>query len=352
MLQRCGWSVISTHWGASLPLTSDITCNSNPGGAADTGAAFYTMRFLPQISAMKPSRSEFLSIRKLRYHVRHWGDPAAPKLFMMHGWMDVSASFQFVVDHLQQDWHVIAPDWRGFGLTERALADTYWHPDYLADLDALLQHYAPDEAVNLIGHSMGGNIVGLYAGVRPHRVAKLINLEGFGLPSTKPEQAPGRLATWLDELQLAAPLRTYDSLAAVAARLQKTNPRLNNERAAFLAPHWARQLDDGVWEVLGDPAHKNVNPILYRVDEVTACWQQIAAPVLWVEAAHTDIWRWFGLNALLREEIDRRITYLRDVRVEIIPDAGHMLHHDQPALLAAAIEGFLNEQERLFSVTP
>jgi len=271
---------------------------------------------------------------------------------MMHGWMDVSASFQFVVDHLQQDWHVIAPDWRGFGLTERALADTYWHPDYLADLDALLQHYAPDEAVNLIGHSMGGNIVGLYAGVRPHRVAKLINLEGFGLPSTKPEQAPGRLATWLDELQLAAPLRTYDSLAAVAARLQKTNPRLNNERAAFLAPHWARQLDDGVWEVLGDPAHKNVNPILYRVDEVTACWQQIAAPVLWVEAAHTDIWRWFGLNALLREEIDRRITYLRDVRVEIIPDAGHMLHHDQPALLAAAIEGFLNEQERLFSVTP
>ena len=127
----------------------------------------------------------------------------------------------------------------------------------------------------------------------------------------------------------------------MVARLQKTNPRLSNERATFLAAHWSRQNDDGQWEILGDPAHKNVNPILYHVDEVTACWQQINAPVLWVEAEHTDIWRWFGENALAREEIDRRMTYLRDVRVEIIPEAGHMLHHDQPQLLAAAVERFL-----------
>jgi pimeloyl-ACP methyl ester carboxylesterase len=57
-------------------------------------------------------------VRGLRYHVRHWGDPQAPKIFMMHGWMDMSASFQFMVDALQQEWHVIAPDWRGFGLSE------------------------------------------------------------------------------------------------------------------------------------------------------------------------------------------------------------------------------------------
>lgn len=290
---------------------------------------------------MKPSRSEFLTIRSLRYHVRHWGQSGAPKLFMMHGWMDVSASFQFMVDHLQRDWHVIAPDWRGFGLTDRPQADTYWHPDYLADLDALLLHYAPEEAVNLLGHSMGANIVAIYAGVRPHRIARLINLEGFGLPATQPQQAPGRYAKWLDELRINPELRTYSTIEGVVARLQKTNPRLSNERAHFLAMHWSRQNDAGQWEILGDPAHKNVNPILYRVDEVTACWQQITAPVLWVEAEHTDIWRWFGENALAREEIDRRMSFLRDVRVEIIPDAGHMLHHDQPELLAAAVERFL-----------
>ena len=64
------------------------------------------------------SRSEFITLRGLRYHVRHWGKPGARKLFMLHGWMDVAASFQFLVDHLHGDWHVIAPDWRGFGETD------------------------------------------------------------------------------------------------------------------------------------------------------------------------------------------------------------------------------------------
>lgn len=290
---------------------------------------------------MQSSRSEFLVIRGLRHHVRHWGKPGAPKLFMTHGWMDISASFQFLVDGLQQEWHVIAPDWRGFGLTERTPADTYWYLDYLADLDALLRHYAPEERVNLLGHSMGGNIVGLYAGVRAHRIAKLINLEGFGLPSSKPEQAPGRLAQWLDQLQGQAQVHTYATQAGVIARLQKNNPRLTHERAAFLAAHWTRQIDDGSWEILGDPLHKNCNPLLYRIDEITACWRQITAPVLWVEAAHSDIWRRFGQNALPREEIERRMSFLRSVRAVSIPDAGHMLHHDQPEFLAAVIEDFL-----------
>jgi pimeloyl-ACP methyl ester carboxylesterase len=38
----------------------------------------------------------------------------------------------------QGDWHVIAPDWRGFGLSDYTQSDTYWFPDYLADLDAML----------------------------------------------------------------------------------------------------------------------------------------------------------------------------------------------------------------------
>ena len=86
---------------------------------------------------MKLSRSEFINIRGARVHVRHWGRDGAPVLFMVHGWMDVAASFQFVVDELAGDWHVIAPDWRGFGQSDYTQSDTYWFPDYLADLDAM-----------------------------------------------------------------------------------------------------------------------------------------------------------------------------------------------------------------------
>lgn len=290
---------------------------------------------------MTPSRSEFLTIRGLRTHVRHWGREGAPKLFMAHGWMDMSASFQFVVDALAGDWHVIAHDWRGFGLTERSGNDTYWFPDYFADLEAILDHYSPDAPVNLLGHSMGGNIVSVYAGVRPERIAKLINLEGFGLPATRPDQAPGRYAKWLDEVKARPVMRGYASLDEVATRLQKTNPRLPADRAAFLAQHWAAQNAQGEWEILGDPAHKMPGPLLYQVEEVLACWRRITAPVLWVEAEHTDMWRWMGPKEEARHEVDRRLAQLARVTPRMMPDAGHMLHHDQPEVLARMIEEFL-----------
>ena len=92
--------------------------------------------------ALKASRSTFVPIRQLQYHVRQWGEPVAGQapLVLVHGWMDVSASWQFMVDALKADRWIIAPDWRGFGLTRSGdpSPDSYWFPDYLADLDALL----------------------------------------------------------------------------------------------------------------------------------------------------------------------------------------------------------------------
>ncbi|MBC7514506.1 MAG: alpha/beta hydrolase [Herminiimonas sp.] len=290
---------------------------------------------------MKPSRSEFIKVRGLNYHVRHWGNPDAPMLFMMHGWMDVAASFQFVVDCLERDWHVIAADWRGFGRTDNSGADSYWFLDYLGDLDAILSYYSPSAPVDLLGHSMGGNVVTIYAGTRPERVRRLINLEGFGMPVTNPEVAPARYAKWLDELRTPAQLRGYPTQAAVATRLQKTNPRLTDARAAYLSGQWAAPDDAGTWQILGDAAHKLSSPVLYRVEEVMACWKRITAPILWVEAAQTDVWRWMGPKEAARVEIDRRIACMPQVQTAMIEDAGHMLHHDQPEILARMIEDFL-----------
>ncbi|WMW82000.1 alpha/beta hydrolase [Undibacterium cyanobacteriorum] len=293
---------------------------------------------------MKSSRSEFVALRGLNMHFRHWGNPDAPKLFMVHGWMDVAASFQFVVDCLARDWHVIAPDWRGFGLTEYPKVESYWFPDYVADLDAILEHFSPDAPVNLVGHSMGGNISMIYAGVRPERIAKLVNLEGFGMPMTQAKQAPGRYRKWLEELRQVPTLRPYASAAEVAARLQKTNPRLRDDRAAYLAQHWAKENAQGQWELLADPAHKNSSPLLYHVDEVLECWQSITAPVLWVEANDTDIWRMIGAKEEARAEIDRRMKFIPQLKAEVVMDAGHMLHHDQPEVLARLIEDFFIQE--------
>ena len=94
----------------------------------------------------------------------------APKLLLLHGWMDMSASFQFLVDALRGDWSVLAPDWRGFG--ESAWSSGYLFAEYLGDLEALLDRYAPGEPANLVGHSLGGNVACIYAGARPDRVRR------------------------------------------------------------------------------------------------------------------------------------------------------------------------------------
>jgi pimeloyl-ACP methyl ester carboxylesterase len=300
--------------------------------------------------ARRPAHSEFVPVRNLQYHVLRWGEPAPmlPPLVLMHGWMDVAASWQFVVDAFSpaflQGRTIIAADWRGFGLTEVPGHDNYWFPDYLADLDGLLDHYAGEQPVDLVGHSMGGNVVMLYAGVRPGRIRRLINLEGFGMPATRPEKAPKRYAQWLDELKSLhrgeLSLKTYADADGVARRLMKTNPRLGEDKAQWLARQWARPNAQGQWQILGDAAHKIVNAQLYRVDEVLACFSAISAPVLSVEASDNQMDQWWQGKYTLAE-FHARLQSVPNLQQAVIQDAGHMLHHDQPAQLAALIEDFV-----------
>jgi pimeloyl-ACP methyl ester carboxylesterase len=299
--------------------------------------------------ALRGARSQPVSLRGVSYRAWLWGDPEqaderTPPLVLMHGWMDVGASFQFVVDALArlegERRFVIAADWRGFGASTSGGADCFWFPDYLGDLDALLDALVPGQRVDLVGHSMGGNVVMSYAGVRPGRIRRLVNLEGFGMPATTPDEAPARLARWLDELKTPQPLRPYDSLEDVAARLRRNNPRLPVDKARWLAAHWSEQRADGRWHVLGDPAHKRVNPMLYRADEVLASWRRIEAPVLWVEGDETDVGKFWG-KRYPRAEFEARLAQVPGVERVVLKACGHMLHHDQPEELAAAMLSFL-----------
>lgn len=286
---------------------------------------------------MKASHSEFVQLRGRRLHVRAWGSESAPLLVLLHGWCDVSASWQFVVDALQRDWRVVAPDWRGFGLSEWN-NDVYWFPDYIADLDALLDHYSPRSSVRLVGHSLGGNAACIYSGIRPARVAAMVNLEGIGLRRYASEEAPERYTNWLDQLRDTPSFRSYADRAAFAARLQKENPRLSDQKARFLALHMGEDDGAGGIHLAADPYHRWVNPIIYRVEEAMAIWRQVTAPVLWVTAADSVIFK--QLFAVDAKDYRSRIACFREVREVMLQDCGHNLHHDQPREVARLIEEF------------
>jgi pimeloyl-ACP methyl ester carboxylesterase len=310
--------------------------------------------------AARPAHSRWVTVRGWQLHLRCWGDPQLarperPPLLLMHGWMDVAASFQFLVDALHAlegaSRYIVAADWRGFGLStpaSGAAPDSYWFPDYLADLDALcallLAEAAPGspglDRIDLLGHSMGGNVVMSYAGLRPQRLRRLVNLEGFGLPRTRPDEAPGRLLQWLDAVQQPAMLRSYASAAEVAARLRQNNPLLPAAKADWLAPHWARPAADGRWHILADAAHKRPSPLLYQVEEHLALWRQIRTPLLWAEGDQSDLSRWWG-QRYPRSEFESRLAVVPQVQRLRLAPCGHMLHHDQPEALAEHLQAFL-----------
>jgi pimeloyl-ACP methyl ester carboxylesterase len=298
----------------------------------------------------RPSRSRFVDARGLRQHLLEWGDAARdgagrPPLLMLHGWMDVAASFQFVVDAFADERHVLALDWRGFGASATPAVDTYFFPEYLGDLEGVLDAlFGPAHApIDLVGHSMGGNVASLYAGVRPGRIRRLVNLEGFGMPRSRPAQAPGRIAKWLDSLKTPMQLRPYPNLEAVAERLQKTNPLLRADRALWLAEHWSGPTGSGSERaLLADANHKRMSPIVANVDEWLEAWKRITAPMLWIEGDRSDISIWWG-DRYTKAEFHERLNLVADTRRHVVAPAGHMLHHDRPEDVARLIEAFLSE---------
>ncbi len=283
------------------------------------------------------SRTRLTEVRGLTCCIREWGEPGAPKVFLLHGSLDASATFQFMVDEFKGAYHFIAPDWRGHGHSGWA-AGGYWFFDYLADLDFLLGQISPEEKAILVAHSLGGNVANYYAGVRPERVKKLVSLDGFGLPAPDSAETPARLGKWLmAQREGPEPSRAYADVAALAARLKQAHPRLSIEKALFLAAHTSRKMDTGEVMVAFDPKHRMPFAFNNRREDVVSVLRAITAPTLWLSSDRPSRYAnepggWEG-----------RMAMIRDLQFAKIPNTSHNMHHDEPGAVATLVEGFINE---------
>ena len=289
---------------------------------------------LDNTSFCAASSCETVAIRGLSYNIRRWGKKGAKPILMLHGTRDSSITFQFVFDQLEGEWEVVAPDWRGHGFTERA--HSYWFHDFVADLSAILDLLFPARAVPLVGHSLGGNVAGIFAGLRPERVSHLISLDGFGpYANHLPVDPVALLCRFLDVDEREG--RAYPDLSAMTVRLQQANPRLTRSQAAFLAEHSSRTGHDGRRYWLYTSSFERSIPTFRNLEEWGLIWARITAPVLWVLS---DDQR---LNAPVRdpEEMARRSALMPHVELRQVPHTSHNLHHDEPAQVAQLIEAFL-----------
>jgi pimeloyl-ACP methyl ester carboxylesterase len=292
---------------------------------------------------LREARHETLRVRGLDMHLTRWGpEPSGsmPPVFLLHGWLDCGETFQFMVDALQQDRPMVALDWRGFGRSEWP-QQGYWFPDYLGDLDAVLEQLSPGVAACLVGHSMGGNIVCSYAGVRPERVRCVVNLEGFGMARTSPEQAPRRLRKWLDQLKAPQEPKFYASFEELASVVRFRYPRFSAPQAAFVAAAWGKLDRGGQVRLAADPRHHWINPVLYKREDAEACWRELRAPLLLLVGELSDLPAKLGADgtpAAFRANFPH-------LEIAHVAGAGHMLHIERPDLVAPLIEAFLDKHQ-------
>ena len=126
----------------------------------------------------RPTSHSYFS-HGLKLHFLDWGNETAPPVLLVHGSQDHCHNWDWTSELLCQNYHVIAPDLRGHGDSEWAKGSVYGIYNYVYDIAQLIeqQELAP---VHLVGHSLGGTIATLFAGLYPEKVASLVSIEGVG----------------------------------------------------------------------------------------------------------------------------------------------------------------------------
>ncbi len=239
-----------------------------------------------------------------------------------------------VTPELQARFHIIAPDMRGHGDSDRVGAGGYYYfLDYIADLHSFIEQLGR-ENVSLVGHSMGGSIASYYAGTFPAKLKNLVLMEGMGPPETD-TLAPERVQHWIAGWKRAKARspHLYSSIADAAEKLLARDPLLDPDLALQLAEWGTKTSGDGV-VFKHDPLHLTMGPIGYSVAIAQQYIGQIACPVLLIEGAESRMRHG-------EEEYARRVAGLSNYRMTELPGAGHILQRHQPEQLAELLLGFV-----------
>jgi pimeloyl-ACP methyl ester carboxylesterase len=279
-----------------------------------------------------------------------YGDPGgAPPVVLLHGIRDLAWSMDSVAQALRDRWHVRSLDLRGHGASDHPGA--YSFPYYAADLHRVLEALGIERPI-FVGHSLGGQIVAMYAGLFPERARGVVTIEGLG-PPRAPAADPveerrqhGRSAVEALATVDRPPRRMAD-LDEASARVLANHPRLDPGRARFLAERGTTALPDGGLRWSWDPRVQGTWASTTRMANEER-WSWVECPTLVVTGGRAGgFWRdRRGMRdaedgGMAPEELARRLACFRHARHVEIAGAGHMVHFDAPGELNLAIVDFL-----------
>ncbi len=294
----------------------------------------------PNYRPRRNSVSAWVTLNGCACHIRHWANPHGEKIVLLHGWMDVSASFQFMVDALADEWDIYALDWRGMGLSAHQADGYYDRAIMLSDLSEWLDMLSPDAPLHILGHSMGGMIAAQYAGVLPERVKSLIVAEGFGIEDAPIAGGEKKVRRFLEEISRPQDFSPVESDEAFAAKLMRRNPALSADKALYLSHALLKQNETGAWQHRADARHKIPQPQPYRLDWASYFWQKITSPVLWVQGEYLPHNEY--LNHI-RDSLPARHAAFGKPPIHTLEGSGHMLQWEAPQAFAEVAAAFWHQ---------
>ncbi len=286
-------------------------------------------------------QKKFLKLHGLKHRYFFWGSAKNPPLFLVHGWLDTGAAFDFFCKHLEKKYFCVAPDLRGYGKSQHSLSPLgYFFYEYVADVAAGLDRLFPGEAVHLLGHSLGGAILSVYAGTFPERVRSFVNLEGF-LSSRRAKLDPAqRLRLWWESLDKNR-FRIFADNTAFAERLRQNFPKLTLSQVKFLARYLTEPVKGGV-RMAADPRHKTLEPYPLHAKNLVSFWQKITAPSLFVVGEKTEFAGRRPQSFFRRLEMQHK-EFPPHTHLHILPEARHSMHLENSEELAQLVLKFLSK---------
>jgi pimeloyl-ACP methyl ester carboxylesterase len=273
--------------------------------------------------------------QRLRLHYIDWGNEDSPALVFVHGIHDHCRTWDHLAAEFVDDHHVVVPDLRGHGDSEWVRGSSYHYMDYIYDLHQLI-HQAQLAPVTLVGHSMGGAIAALFAGIFPEMVQKLVIIEGIGLwrEMLPPVAVHDRVREWVESTRaLSGRLpRRYADLSEAYQRMQQANPQLTANQALHLTVHGSNQNEDGTFSWKYDNYTYNFSASGFATEDVISLWRRIAAPVLIINASQ-------GMEHRIGQ--DGTLEHFSDATLHVVQGAGHWTYHDNHTEVLSQVQKFL-----------
>ncbi|XP_008315255.1 serine hydrolase-like protein [Cynoglossus semilaevis] len=180
-----------------------------------------------------------------------WGPDHGRPVLCLHGWADNCGTFKTLVPLLPKECRYVAFDLPGHGRSShRPPGEFYIFPSYVMDVHRVTDALQWSK-FSIIGHSMGGNIAGMFSALYPEKVDALVLLDSYGFLPTDVKKFPTIMRTGMEQMlefekmkdEKERKVYTYEK---AASRLSAANPALSERSVQILLERGLVPVDGGV----------------------------------------------------------------------------------------------------------